>query len=53
MTIIQTILVLMAIGMWTCLGATMLISSIQALIYDRRKEKRDLEYHNERMKNLK
>lgn len=53
MTIYETILVTMLIGSWSCLGASLLVSSIQSIIYDRRKEKRELEYHNERMKNLK
>lgn len=53
MTIYENILVTMLIGSWSCLGASLLISSIQSIIYDRRKEKRELEYHNERMKSLK
>ena len=43
-----------------CFGISMLISTIQGFIYDKRREKRELErdarnreYHEERMKNLK
>ncbi|EHO29851.1 hypothetical protein HMPREF0982_00499 [Erysipelotrichaceae bacterium 21_3] len=45
---------------WGCFGISMLISTIQGFIYDKRREKRELErdarnreYHEERMKNLK
>ncbi|WP_410043872.1 hypothetical protein [Oribacterium sp. P9] len=46
--------------MWLCFSITFLVSDIQSFIFDRRREKReqkkeqrDLEYHEERMKNLK
>lgn len=46
--------------MWLCFSITFLVSAIQSFIFDRRREKReqkkeqrDLEYHEERMKNLK
>ena len=45
---------------WGCFGISMLISSIQSIIYDKRREKReseryarDQEYHEERMKAIK
>lgn len=45
---------------WGCFGISMLISSIQSIIYDKRLEKRELErdardqeYHEERMKAIK
>ena len=43
----------MGIGIWCCLGLVLVISSIESLIHDIRREKRDIEYHRERMKNLK
>ena len=46
--------------MLLCFSITFLVSAIQSFIFDRRREKReqekeqrDLEYHEERMKNLK
>lgn len=59
MTTIEVLFAVAMIIIWGCFGITMLISSIQTFIYDRKREKReferdrrDLEYHEERMKNL-
>lgn len=60
MTIIELIFVIAWVVIWGCFGVSMLISTIQNFIYDKRREKRELErdarereYHEERMKNLK
>lgn len=60
MTIIDLIFVIALVVVWGCFGVSMLISTIQNFIYDKRREKRELErdarereYHEERMKNLK
>ena len=60
MTIIELIFVIALVVLWGCFGISMLISTIQNFIYDKRREKRELErdarereYHEERMKNLK
>lgn len=60
MTIIELIFVIALVVIWGCFGVSMLISTIQNFIYDKRREKRKLErdarereYHEERMKNLK
>ncbi|MGO5020575.1 hypothetical protein ACTQ32_11965 [Roseburia faecis] len=33
-------------------GISLLLSTIQGITYEKKREKRDLEYHAERMKNL-
>lgn len=60
MTIIELIFVIALVVIWGCFGVSMLISTIQNFIYDKRREKRELErdarereYHEERMINLK
>lgn len=60
MTMLQTVLTTALLVMWLCFSITFLVSAIQSFIFDRRREKRelekeqrDLEYHEERMKNLK
>ncbi|WP_029502399.1 hypothetical protein [Lachnoclostridium phytofermentans] len=60
MTTIEILFAMAMIVIWGCFGITMVISSVQSFIYDRRREKRELErdardreYHEERMKNLK
>lgn len=60
MTIIELIFVIALVVIWGCFGVSMLISTIQNFIYDKRREKRELErdarereYHEECMKNLK
>lgn len=60
MTIIELIFVIALVVIWGCFGVSMLISTIQNFIYDKRREKRELErdarereYHEKRMKNLK
>ena len=60
MTMIELIFVIALVVIWGCFGISMLISTIQNFIYDKRREKRELErdarereYHEERMKNLK
>ena len=37
---------------WGSLGISLLLSTIQGLIYEKKREKRELEYHTERMKRL-
>lgn len=50
MKIIEMIMVILGLFIWSCLGATFLITSIQSFIYDMKREKRDVEYHNRRMR---
>ena len=59
MTTIQTILLFTVLGIWLCISSVILISSIQSFLYDRKREKRELEqalrdaeYHENRMKLL-
>ena len=58
MTIPNILVIILAI-IWLCFSVVFLISAIQNLIYDRKREarekeaqKRDLEYHEARMKML-
>ena len=52
---ISTILVNICIGCFACVGLTTAISMIQSIINDHKqeKDKRDLEYHEKRMKDFK
>jgi len=59
MELIQTILITAILAMWLFFSVVFLITSIQSLIYDRKREKRELaqaerdrEYHAQRMKDL-
>lgn len=59
MELIQTILITGILAMWLCFSVVFLITAVQCLIYDRKREKREreqaereLEYHNKRMENL-
>lgn len=52
----QAILVIVLLAVWSGISISFLITSIQSLLYDRRREKReiekdkrDLEYHEKRM----
>lgn len=56
----QAILVIVLLAVWSCISISILITSIQNLLYDRRREKRevekdkrDLEYHEKRMNDFK
>lgn len=60
MTTLQTILVTTLIAIWLCFSIVFLVTAIQSAVYDRRREKRekaqaarDLEYHEQRMKEFK
>lgn len=57
MNMLQTILVTAGIIIWVCISITFLVNSIQSIINDRKREKRelesqkrDIEYHELRMK---
>ena len=59
MVLIQTILITAILAMWLFFSVVFLINSNQSLIYDRKREKRELaqaerdrEYHAQRMKDL-
>ena len=59
MELIQTILITGILAMWLCFSVVFLITAVQSLIYDRKREKRereqaarDAEYHENRMKLL-
>lgn len=56
----QAILVIVLLAVWSGISISFLITSIQSLLYDRRREKReiekdkrDLEYHEKRMNDYK
>ena len=56
----QAILVIVLFAVWSCISISFLITLIQSLLYDRRREKRevekdkrDLEYHEKRMNDFK
>lgn len=56
----QAILVIVLFAVWSCISISFLITSIQSLLYDRRREKRevekdkrDLEYHEKRINDFK
>ena len=60
MTTLQTILVTALIAIWLCFSFVFLVTAIQSAVYDRKREKRekaqaarDLEYHEQRMKEFK
>lgn len=60
METVQTILVIVLLAVWSCFSISILITSIQNLLYDRRREKRevekdkrDLEYHEKKMNDFK
>lgn len=53
MTNIGMIIALGITIIWSSLGLTMLISSIQGIVYAKKHEAREREYHEERMKILK
>ena len=53
MKTVQTVLTIGFVAVWGGLGLSMLLSTIQGMIYDHRRNKRDEEYHTERMENLK
>ena len=60
MTAFQAVLIMALLVIWICFSITILISSIQSFIFDRRREKReggreqrDMEYHKKQMKNYK
>lgn len=48
----ELILVIALLVIWGSLGISLLLSTIQGLIYEKKREKRELEYHTERMKRL-
>ena len=60
MEMIQNILVTALLGIWACVSIGLFVSLVQGIAYDRKREKRekeqasrDLEYHEQRMKELK
>ena len=59
MEMIQTIIITALLFAWLCISISFLATSIQSFIYDRKREKRELEqaerdkeYHTKRMENL-
>lgn len=57
MTTFQAILIVALLVIWICFSITILVSSIQSFIFDRRwekrergREQRDMEYHKKQMK---
>ena len=59
MTTFQTILVCVLLTIWLCFSVLTLITTIQSFIYDRKREKRELDqaerdkaYHAKRMEDL-
>lgn len=60
METMKMILLIALVVMWSSMGVSLLISTIQGMIYDFRREKRelerekrDLEYHTKRMNDYK
>ena len=49
----ELILAIALLIIWGSVGISLLLSTIQGLIYYKKREKRDLEYHAERMESLK
>lgn len=52
-TTVELILAIALLILWGGLGLSLLLSTIQGMIYDKKREKRDQEYHAERMESLK
>lgn len=52
-TTVELIFAIALLILWGGLGLSLLLSTIQGMIYDKKREKRDQEYHAERMENLK
>ena len=59
MTTIQTILITALLFAWLCISISFLVTVIQSFIYDRKREKRELDqaerdkaYHAKRMEEL-
>ena len=67
MTTIPTLILTAILATWLCFSVVFLITAVQSLVYDRKREKRereqakrdeersarDLEYHQKRMESLK
>ena len=51
-TAMELILAIALLIIWGSTGISLLLSTIQGITYEKKREKRDLEYHAERMKNL-
>lgn len=51
-TMIQLILAIALLLIWGGLGLSMLLSTIQSMIYEKKRNKRDEEYHAERMESI-
>lgn len=49
----ELILAIALLIIWGSVGISLLLSTIQGIIYDKKREKRNLEYHAERMESLK
>jgi hypothetical protein len=48
----ELILAIALLVIWGSLGISLLLSTIQSIINDKKREKREIEYHAERMKSL-
>lgn len=60
MEAVQTVLVTALLAIWFCISVSFLISAVQNIVNDRKREKRelekdkrDMEYHEKRMSELK
>jgi hypothetical protein len=51
-TAMELILAIALLVIWGSLGISLLLSTIQSIINDKKREKREIEYHAERMKSL-
>lgn len=51
-TTIETIIVIAILVFWACLSLSLLLGTIQSIVYEKKREKREQEYHAERMKRL-
>ena len=51
-TAMELILAIALLIIWVSTGISLFLSTIQGITYEKKREKRDLEYHAERMKSL-
>lgn len=52
MTILVTIFTFLISIIWTCVSIAILISVIQSIVFERKSEKREREYHKKLMKDF-
>lgn len=53
MTIIQTVLITLILVIWLCISITILISIMQGIAFEKKREIREAEYHKKRIRDFK